>query len=60
MENFDMVAFVCGAIVIGMIIGCTIFMYQQILYNFKLTVVIFAAVVLALTIICLFNYLKMR
>ena len=60
MENFDIVAAVCGAIVIYMIIGCTIFMYRQILYNFRFLIAVFAAVVLALTIMCLCNYLKMH
>ncbi len=60
MEDFDIVAVVCTVIVIYMIIGCTIFMYRQILYNFKVTVLVFVAVIIALTVICILNYLKMH
>lgn len=60
MEEFDIVAVVCTVIVIYMIIGCTIFMYRQILYNFKVTVLVFVAVIIALTVICILNYLKMH
>lgn len=60
MEDFDIVAVVCTVIVIYMIIGCTIFMYRQILYNFKVTVLVFATVIIALTVICILNYLKMH
>lgn len=58
MEEFDIVAVVCTVIVIYMIIGCTIFIYRQILYNFKVTVLVLAAVIIALTILCIINYLK--
>lgn len=58
MEEFDIVAVVCTVIVIYMIIGCTIFIYRQILYNFKVTVLVFAAVIIALTVLCIINYLK--
>lgn len=58
MKNFDIVTFVCGAIVIYMIIGCTIFIFKQLKYNLKFTIIIFISVVIGLGLICLYNYFK--
>lgn len=58
MKNFDIVALVCRAIVIYMIIGCTIFILKQLKYNLKFTVIIFISVVIGLGLICLYNYFK--
>lgn len=58
MKNFDIVAFVCGVIVIYMIIGCTIFIFKQLKYNLKFTAIIFISVVIGLGLICLYNYFK--
>ncbi len=58
MKNFDIVAFICGIIVIYMIIGCTFFILKQLKYNLKFTVIIFISVVIGLGLICLYNYFK--
>ena len=58
MKNFDIVAFICGIIVIYMIIGCTVFILKQLKYNLKFTVIIFISVVIGLGFICLYNYFK--
>ncbi|WP_294655496.1 hypothetical protein [uncultured Fusobacterium sp.] len=58
MKNFDIVAFVCGIIVVYMIIGCTVFILKQLKYNLKFTVIIFISVVIGLGLICLYNYFK--
>ena len=58
MKNFDIVAFICGIIVVYMIIGCTIFILKQLKYNLKFTVIIFISVVIGLGFICLYNYFK--
>ena len=58
MKNFDIVAFICGIIVIYMIIGCTFFILKQLKYNLKFTVIIFISVVIGLGVICLYNYFK--
>lgn len=58
MKNFDIVAFVCGIIVVYMIIGCTVFILKQLKYNLKFTVIIFISVVIGLGVICLYNYFK--
>lgn len=58
MKNFDIVAFVCGAIVVYMIIGCTVFILKQLKYNLKFTIIIFISVVIGLGLICLYNYFK--
>ena len=58
MKNFDIVAFICGIIVIYMIIGCTFLILKQLKYNLKFTVIIFISVVIGLGLICLYNYLK--
>lgn len=58
MKNFDIVAFVCGIIVVYMIIGCTVFILKQLKYNLKFTVIIFISVVIGLGFICLYNYFK--
>lgn len=58
MKNFDIVAFICGIIVIYMIIGCTVFILKQLKYNLKFTVIIFISVVIGLGLICLYNYFK--
>lgn len=58
MKNFDIVAFICGIIVVYMIIGCTIFILKQLKYNLKFTVIIFISVVIGLGLICLYNYFK--
>lgn len=58
MKNFDIVALVCGTIVIYMIIGCSVFILKQLKYNLKFTVIIFISVVIGLGLICLYNYFK--
>lgn len=58
MKNFDIVAFICGIIVVYMIIGCTIFILKQLKYNLKFTVIIFISVIIGLGLICLYNYFK--
>ncbi len=58
MKNFDIVAFICGIIVVYMIVGCTIFILKQLKYNLKFTVIIFISVVIGLGVICLYNYFK--
>lgn len=58
MKNFDIVALVCGAIVIYMIIGCTIFIFKQLKYNLKFMSIIFISVIIGLGVICLYNYFK--
>lgn len=58
MKNFDIVAFICGIIVVYMIVGCTIFILKQLKYNLKFTVIIFISVVIGLGLICLYNYFK--
>ena len=58
MKNFDIVAFICGIIVVYMIIGCTVFILKQLKYNLKFTVIIFISVVIGLGLICLYNYFK--
>ena len=58
MKNFDIVAFICGIIVVYMIIGCTIFILKQLKYNLKFTVIIFISVVIGLGLICFYNYFK--
>ena len=58
MKNFDIVALVCGAIVIYMIVGCTVFILKQLKYNLKFTMIIFISVVIGLGLICLYNYFK--
>ena len=58
MKNFDIVAFVCGIIVVYMIIGCTVFILKQLKYNLKFTVIIFISVIIGLGLICLYNYFK--
>lgn len=58
MKNFDIVALVCGAIVIYMIIDCSVFILKQLKYNLKFTVIIFISVVIGLGLICLYNYFK--
>ena len=58
MKNFDIVAFICGIIVIYMIIACTVFILKQLKYNLKFTVIIFISVVIGLGVICLYNYFK--
>lgn len=58
MKNFDIVAFVCGIIVVYMIIGCTVFILKQLKYNLKFIVIIFISVVIGLGLICLYNYFK--
>ena len=58
MKNFDIVAFICGIIVVYMIIGCTFFILKQLKYNLKFTVIIFISVVIGLGVICLYNYFK--
>ena len=58
MKNFDIVAFVCGIIVVYMIIGRTVFILKQLKYNLKFTVIIFISVVIGLGLICLYNYFK--
>lgn len=58
MKNFDIVAFICGIIVVYMIIGCTFFILKQLKYNLKFTVIIFISVVIGLGLICLYNYFK--
>ncbi len=58
MKNFDIVALVCGAIVVYMIIGCTVFIFKQLKYNLKFTFIIFISVIIGLGLICLYNYFK--
>ena len=58
MKNFDIVAFICGIIVVYMIIGCTFFILKQLKYNLKFTVIIFISVIIGLGLICLYNYFK--
>ena len=58
MKNFDIVSFICGIIVVYMIIGCTFFILKQLKYNLKFTVIIFISVVIGLGLICLYNYFK--
>lgn len=58
MKNFDIVALVYEAIVIYMIIGCSVFILKQLKYNLKFTVIIFISVVIGLGLICLYNYFK--
>ena len=58
MKNFDIVAFVCGIIVVYMIVGCTVFILKQLKYNLKFTMIIFISVVIGLGLICLYNYFK--
>ena len=58
MKNFDIVALICGAIVIYMITGCTVFIFKQLKYNLKFTVIIFISVIIGLGVICLYNYFK--
>ena len=58
MKNFDIVAFICGIIVVYMIVGCTIFILKQLKYNLKFTIIIFISVVIGLGLICLYNYFK--
>ncbi|WP_294707195.1 hypothetical protein [uncultured Fusobacterium sp.] len=58
MKNFDIVAFICGIIVIYMIIGCTFLILKQLKYNLKFTVIIFISVIIGLGLICLYNYFK--
>ena len=58
MKNFDIVAFVCVIVVIYMIIGCMVFIFKQLKYNLKFTIIIFISVVIGLGLICLYNYFK--
>lgn len=58
MKNFNIVALICGVIVIYMIIGCTIFIFKQLKYNLKFMIIIFISVIIGLGLICLYNYLK--
>ncbi len=58
MNKFDIVAFICIAVVIYMVVGSIIFISRQLKYNLKFTFIVFISVILGLGLICCYNYFK--
>ena len=48
MNKFDIVAFICIAVVIYMVVGSIIFISRQLKYNLKFTLIVFISVILGL------------